>query len=82
MATEHGTQHTHLHLNMPSIRFDCFEKLIDLFFIRRAFRHLNEIVGEEYGGEEAFIDFYYGNYTEQLARGTLDTAKVCRIIGK
>lgn len=40
------------------------------------------IMEEELGGAEAFIDDYFRKYIEQLEKGTLDTKKVCQIVGK
>lgn len=37
---------------------------------------------EELGGEEAFMNSYFGNYTEELAKGTLNSTIICTILGK
>lgn len=37
---------------------------------------------EELGGEEAFLNSYFGNYTEELAKGTLNSTMICTILAK
>lgn len=59
-------------------------EVVDLIYQidRRAFSRIYTITEEELGGREAFLNSYYGNYTIELAKGTINSTMVCKILGK
>lgn len=49
---------------------------------RRSYARIYKIMEEELGGEEQFMDSYFGNYTTELAKGTLNSTMICTVLGK
>lgn len=53
-----------------------------ILIYRRSYARIYTIMEEELGGKEQFMDSYFGNYTTELAKGTLNSTMLCTVLGK
>lgn len=80
MATRHGTYSSFTHAVILFSSFRDIDRYILIY--RKSYARIYKIMEEELGGEEQFLDSYFGNYTTELAKGTINSTMICTVLGK